>query len=314
MADEAIKLLQGVIAKNHVFHKAHGALADLLLKQNRAREAIEAMRTELEINSKQPDRQVQPGKLLLKEGDALGAVEHYRVALQADPKRLGALMGMGHAYAMADNLDKALYYFKRVRRYHPTQTKALEAAVRCALQANETKKAEMFLRDEKSAHPDRTDVYVVLTMLYVRQERDDDALALVAELLERDPENAQGLRLRGMLYLRKKDFNNAVLALQGAARVAPSGDVFSALGEAYLGLNKVPEAMAALHKALSMNPESPATVLTLAEAHRASKQWIKAALLYRRAAMLGAPKERCQEELRGCMRQVQARRRPRVAS
>lgn len=314
-SDEAIKLLQESVQSNHSYYKNHGVLADILLKKNRPKDAIDAMRRELEINPKQPERQIQFAKLLLKEGDAMGAVEHYRVALQEDPKRLGALMGMGHAYAMADNLDKALYYFKRIRRYHPSATKALEAAVRACLAAKETKKAELLLKDEKAAHPDRADSYLLLATLFLKLEREDEALAVVNELLGRDAANTQGMRLKASIYLKRGDHQEALKILQEIAKTAPSAEVLASIGETLLGLTKVPEAMEALHKALALNPESPYTVLLLADAYKRSSQWLKASILFLRAARLGAPRERCQQEIKECQGEALSRRsRPRAAS
>lgn len=313
--DDAVKILNQSIAKNHSYYKNHGVLADILLKQNKVKDAIESMRRELEINPKQPERQVQLAKLLLKEGDAMGAVDHYRVALQEDPKRLGALMGMGHAYAMADNLEKALYYFKRVRRYHPNATKALEAAVRCCLSANDPRKAELLLKDEKAAHPDRQDTFLLLAMLYMKQEREDDALALANELLEKDPQHPAALRIKANVFLKKKDPKNALIALETVAKVAPSADVLTTMGETLLALTRIPEALDVLNKSIAMNPEAPYAFLLLADAHKRSQQWLKAVHLYSRAALLGAPKERCQIEIRECQQQAVTRRsRPRAAS
>lgn len=312
--EAAFEVLNETIRKNHSYHRSYGTLADMYLAQNRVSDAIDAMKRELEINPKQPHRQVALAKLLLKEGDAMGAVDHYRIALQEDAKLVPALMGMGHAYAMADNLDKAIYYFKRVRRYQTKSTKALEAAVRYCLAAKDPRKAELLLKDEKSQHPDRTDAYVLLAMLYVRQDREDDAMAVASELLAKDEGNASAMRIKSMIYINRKDFSNAILALQGAAKVAPSADIFGSLGECFLEQNKIPEAIDSLHKALAMNGDNPTVVMALAEAHRKSQQWIKAYYLYKKAAGLGADRQRCMAEAKECTQQITHRRRPRVAS
>lgn len=313
--EEALDLLEQTIQTNFSYYRNHAAKANLLLRQGRTAEAVASMRRELEINPKQPGRQVQLARLLLKEGDGLGAVEHFRVALKDDPKRLDALMGMGHAYAAADNLDKSLYYFKRVRRHHPNATKALEAAVRCALAANEPKKAELLLRDEKASAPDRLDTYVILAMLYLRQDREDDALQVVEELLVKDPNHVQGLRIKGSLLLKKKQYPEALATLRQVARVTPSPEVLTSIGETLVGLGQTAEGMDALHKALAMSPDNPNALLLLADAYQTSKQWLKASLLYRRAAQAGAAKERCMSEAQTCAKQAALRRtRPRAAS
>lgn len=312
--DEALVLLFETLKKNHSYHRLYGAVADIYLKRNKIRDAVEALKKELEINPKQPVRQGQLARLLLKEGDAMGAVEHFRVVLQTDARHPVSLMGMGQAFAMADNLDKALYYFKRVRRYHPTMTKALEAGIKCAVAAGEHKKAELFLKDEKSTHPERADTYVLLSMFLMRQERDDDALSIINDLITMDPENHQGHRLKAMVLLKRGDFPKAIDALSHAAKIAPSAEIFCAMAEAHLSMEKVQEAADAANKAVSMNPESAQAFLVLADVHFRSQQWIKGAHLYRKAAQLGADPAKCQADAKDCMNRASIRRRSRLAS
>ena len=56
--EEKFDTLSEFIKKNHSYHKNYGAMADMYLKHNRVQEAIDAMRRELEINPKQPVRQI----------------------------------------------------------------------------------------------------------------------------------------------------------------------------------------------------------------------------------------------------------------
>jgi DNA-binding response OmpR family regulator/cytochrome c-type biogenesis protein CcmH/NrfG len=313
-ASGAIDLLKTSIGKNHSYHKNYASLADIYLKVNQAQDAISAMKSELEINSKQPNRQIALAKLLLKEGDAMGAVEHYRLALQEDPKRLGALMGMGHAYSMANNIEKALYYFKRVRRYHPGATKALEAAVRCALTAGDPKKAEMLLKDEKHTNPGRLDTYSVLATFYFHQDREADAFLVIDQLIQKDPENPLGLKLKGNYLIRKGDFVGALTLLMTAAKQAPSSEIFASIADALIGIKKVPEAMDALNKAITLNPENGNAFFLLANCHRYTGQYHKAVLLYKKASTLGQSPERMKADLEQAHAGISARRSPRKAS
>jgi tetratricopeptide (TPR) repeat protein len=311
---EAIDLLKQSMSMNHSYHKNYASLADLYLKINQVQDAMTCMKRELEINPKQPNRQVALAKLLLKEGEPMGAVEHYRTALQEDPKRLAALMGMGHAYSMANNLDKALYYFKRVRRYHPTVTKALEAAVRVAVLAGETKKAELLLKDEKHNFPGRLDTYTVLTNFYFHQDREDEAFRVIDELVQKDPENPIGLKLKGNYLIRKGDFAGALACLVPAAKQAPSGDIFASIAEALMGLQKVPEAMDALNKAITLNPENSYAFYLLANCHRFSGQYQKALILYAKAKLLGQNAERMKNDMDQARAGIHSRRGGKKAS
>ena len=313
--EEAIATLNESLIANPSYHKNFGAVADILIKHNRPLEAIEAMQHELEVNPKQPNRQISLAKLLVQQGQPLVAAEHYRIALQENAKNFGALMGMGHAYAIAGNLDKALYYFKRVRRYHPNATKALEAAMQYAIAANEARKVELLLKDERTAHPERLDAVVLLAMFYIKQARDDDALTVADELLAKDPNMLHALRIRAAILLKRKDMANALIVLQRVSVIAPTPESFNSIGDAYLTLGQLPEAIKSISKALSLDNKNPQAFLLMAQAHAKSNQWVKAAILYQRASQLGAPREKCANEASLCTQQVLARRqRQRIAS
>lgn len=308
--EEALDLLRKLSVHNQSYHRNFGAMADIYLRQNRVKDAIEALRKELEINPMQPDRQIHLAKLLLKEGDALGAIDHYRYALKQNAKKKEALMGMGLAYSMANNLEKAFYYFKRVRRYHPSMTKALETAVRCALTAGEPKRAELMLKDEKNSHPDRVDAYIILCKFFLNQGRDEEGIATLDDLLARDPENSMALTLKGLTFLRQRDFKNAIAILDTVVKIAPSAESLYALGEAQLGADQLQAALVNLHKGLALNPDIPHGIYLLAEAHKRTKQYLKAFYLFKKAAKLGASAEACKVEARDCQMEFTARRRP----
>jgi len=224
-------------------------------------------------------------------------------------------MGMGHAYAIAGNLDKALYYFKRVRRNHPGATKALEAAMHYAVAANEARKVELLLKDERTAHPERIDAVVLLAMFYVKQSRDNDALTVADELLAKDPNLLHALRIRAAILLKRKDMANALLVLERISVIAPTPETFNSIGEACLAMLQLPEAIKAVSKALNLDSKNAHAILLMAQAHAKSSQWVKAAILYRRASQLGAPQEKCTVEANHCTQQALARRhRPRIAS
>lgn len=312
--NDALRLLHDTLKTNSSYHRLYGAIADIYLKLGKHLEGVDALTRELVINPKQPHRQQQLARLLLKDGDAMGAVDHFRAVLKSDAKNPAALMGMGQAFAMADNLDKALYYFKRTRRYHPTMTKALEAAIKVAVAAGDPKKAELLLKDEKMSHPDRADTYILLAMFMMRMDRDDDAMGVITELLVLDPESQQAHRLIAMIALKRQDYTRALAALVNASKIAPSAEIFCAMAETYMHLDKVQDAVDAGTKAIALNPTNPQPFLTLADVHQRSQQWIKAAHLYRKAASLGADSQKCTQEFKDCMHRAALRRRARLAS
>ena len=310
--EQAVRVILDALRKNHSYHKLYGALANLYLRRNHVKDAIEAFRRELSINPKQPSRQTQLARLLLKEGDPMGAMEHFRTVLQDDPKHAIALMGMGQAFATADNLDKALYYFKRVRRYHPGNSKSLDFAVRACFAAGDPKKAEIFLKDERQAHPDKIDSYILLVQLLLKQDRDDEAFTVAGDLMAREPENGHAFRLKAMVLMKRQDYAGALAALDEAAKIAPSGEIFCAIAEACIAAKKFAQACEAAAKAITLAPTSAWAFTLLAEGHQNVQQWLKAAILYKKAIALGGNREQCLAEIKDCLGRANGRRKQRL--
>ncbi|MCP6134643.1 hypothetical protein NL393_36250, partial [Klebsiella pneumoniae] len=85
---------------------------------------------------------------------------------------------------------------------------------------------------------------------------------------------------KGAYLVRKGDFAGALGVLIQAAKAAPSSEAFTAIAEALIGLQKIPDAMDALNKAISLNPENAHAFYLHANCHRLSQQFQKAVLLY----------------------------------
>jgi len=304
----ALDLLRDNATKNPSYHKNFRAMADIHLKLKNNTLAIECMDRELAINTKQVDRQIKLAKLLIKDNSPAKAIEHFRAALKELPKHRSALMGIGQAFADIDNLEKALYYFRRVRRYHPDHTKALDAAVRCCFAAQANKKAELFLIDEKRGHPDRADTYLALAKVYVHDDRNEDAIKILHELILRQPENHQAYRLSGIINIRIQKFPEAVTALVFAVKFNPNAENHLSLGEAYLGHEKFDLAISELHKSVCFNNKSPHAFFLLGKCFRAIDQFGKAHLMFRASLAKGGNPEKCMANAKNCLGFIKQRR------
>jgi tetratricopeptide (TPR) repeat protein len=99
-----------------------------------------------------------------------------------------------------------------------------------------------------------------------------------------------------------------------AAKQAPSGELFASIAEALIGIKKVPEAMDALNKAITINPENGYAFYLLANCHRFTGQYQKALLLYKKAATLGQNLERMKTDLDQAHAGISSRRGTKKAS
>lgn len=315
---EAMKVLEKNISNNETFFRSFRTLADIHLNAGDIFKAVGYMKSELNINPKQPKRQVQVAKILMKEGDNQGAIEHFRQALLEQPKYRSALMGMGQAYAKADNLDKSLYYFKRVRRYHPNYTKALEAAISIAMTMGEPQRAIYFLKDIIKVQPKNTDSYIVLAKLQVKLEKEIDAMETLDSLVKLEPENPQAYHMRGLIMLRLGNHTQAAEELTKACTLDPTSENLNLLAEAQIGARQFRESIQTLNQSIKSKQKNPHAYLLLGNVYMMTQEYRKAFHIYLKASQLEADKKRCNQAITKCFHLInesrQAIAKPKAAS
>jgi tetratricopeptide (TPR) repeat protein len=100
----------------------------------------------------------------------------------------------------------------------------------------------------------------------------DEAEAMIKRALENEPNNASYLDSLGWVEFRKGKFDQALSDLLRAAKAVDRDDpvVFEHIGDTYLKLNRVPEALDAWRKALALDPKNK----TLADKIEGTKKTI----------------------------------------
>jgi tetratricopeptide (TPR) repeat protein len=86
----------------------------------------------------------------------------------------------------------------------------------------------------------------------------DDAETMIKRALESEPTNASYLDSLGWVEFRKGKFDQALSDLLSATKAADRDDpvVFEHIGDTYLKLNRMPEAVEAWQKALALDPKN----------------------------------------------------------
>ena len=153
---------------------------------------------------------------------------------------------------------------------------------------NENKKAEYTLKTEISNHPGRYDAYVVLGMFYLADSRHENAINILNTLFTKDPDNVEGLRLRGNIYLELNKFTKAEADFKTAAKLSPSLDTLLPLAQVRLKLKKTKPFYSACIRALFFGSTNPSVVGLMAQAYFANGEPTKAYLMARKAIILGA--------------------------
>lgn len=286
--EEALKLLDQGIDLNPEYYRFHAAKANLLLKMKREGEALEAMSAELEFNPKQVKRQITMAMYQSKLGNPKAAIEHFREALKEKPKHKQALIGIAQAYFQNNDLDKSIYYLQRYRRQHPHDKKPLMAIIKYCNLANEKKKGENALKSEINNNPDRYDAYIVLALFYQTTEKQEAALETLEKLFAKDPENVEGLVLRGHIFYEQGKFAEAEKDYQKASKLSPSLDTLLPLAKTRLKLKKAQAFYKTCERALFFGSTNHEVIALLAQAHLAVGEPVKAYFMARKAIILGA--------------------------
>jgi tetratricopeptide (TPR) repeat protein len=250
---EATALLQANIKSTPNFLKNFVTLANIYIEAKDYKNAIHALSLELEMNPKQPLRQIKLGNMLLKEGNPHGAIEHYRLALLENNKNPEALYGMGTAYAMAEKLEKSVYYFKRYRRNHPKDSRPLKAIVQFAEKYGQLRVAEIALIDERKSHPERLDTYLILAEFLFKHEKEEQAYQTLEAAIKRKPDFTQAHVAMAHYYMQQQDPESAVRVYQRFINIAKDPLAYMLLAQLYLQLKKYAQAMATLHQGMDAN-------------------------------------------------------------
>ena len=219
-------------------------------------------------------------KMVDKKGDE--AIADLRIVLKNDPESAEALGLLARAYETTGAVDLALDSYQRLLAIQPNNMVGMLGAAKLLVAKNEN--AEALTIMEKAAKIDAANPEVgqMLSDLYSREQRWDDALSASAKLIENERSKALGHYLQGRIYLRSKNYDSALKSLQESLQLEPSGvETLSAIAAAYSALNQDDKAVAFVKEHLAKYPD-----------HAHAKELL--ATLYARSGETGKAIELCQ--------------------
>jgi Flp pilus assembly protein TadD len=205
------------------------------------------------------------------------AIEQYQAAEKLDTKSVEIRNSLGFALLRSGRASDAEAAFREALALQPTG-EAADQAHKGLLQALLAKKKNDEAATEMgvylAAHPSDPAMQLEHASLLVDAGKDDDALAELDKAATAGPESLRALKLRTLIYLRKKQYDNAVPVLLKAIALAPQDpDLPAQLGHAYLEKKDYPNAVNALAVAIKMNPQSIDVLKDLVTAEYLNKNY-----------------------------------------
>ena len=122
--------------------------------------------------------------------------------------------------------------------------------------------------------------------------RVNDAATAAIDLLRADPQNRAGRIMMGVIRTRQQRFDEALVALEDVLAEEEDEAVLLAIAGAYQASGRMNHALLALDKAIRLNPKHPAAFMNMAWLMLASNEAKAAEANYREAVRLGAPRDK----------------------
>ena len=215
------------------------ALISALLSRREFDAALKAIDS---LEKKQPDQPLAAnlrGRTLLAKQDSAGAIKSFERSLAIDPGYFPAAASLA-ALDMADRKpEQARKRFETVLAKDPKNPQALLALAELSARLGATK---------------------------------DQVAELITRAITVNPSEQAPRLLLVELYLRNKDFKQALSAAQNAVAALPeSAELLDALGRAQQATGDGNQALATFNKAAAVQPPSPMAQMRLADFYMAGK-------------------------------------------
>jgi tetratricopeptide (TPR) repeat protein len=250
IADQAITHYRAGLSTDPVWGKQSANLASLLWKQGNRTEAIEWMERTTAADQ-HPDYLLNLGLFYERIGAEEEAWESYGRTLANSPARAGS--GFWHANpARAEAWPKIIQQAEHII----TQKRNAEALFRfhakVALAKADYGQVEQVADSILEAHPDSPEGYTWLARYLLGQQRADDALLAAQQAAKIAPKSSVALALRGCARWQAEKDPNAIDDLRKALFISPgTQDAHICLGQIYEEQGKLDAAIESYSRALS---------------------------------------------------------------
>jgi Flp pilus assembly protein TadD len=245
------------------------AQAPILLAEAAATNQVAETRLRLQKMSQSGETaplEVALGALSFRQGDLKTAEADFKRAVTLDPKFSDAYSALGNLYVTQKDLKQADLAFKTAADLAPPRSgKALQYA-QFKIVTGDSAAGKQLLEEIVKKTPDYLPAWIALAQLAAADKKYADGVTLLGNVLSRDPQNLEGMLLKGRLDLQQGQTTEAINDFEGAARVFPKVPVVHyQLALAHLANNETDKAIGNLNQALTLDPKYPDAILSLAE-------------------------------------------------
>ena len=194
----------------------------VLRQQKRWKEAEEAFRAAIALDTKSPTPHIGLARLLDRVGATIEAVEELERAVELDPSHVDALASLAEFYFESYDLRAARRTVRRVLEIEPDHVAALNLLGLLLLVPHDYEEAEAALRKALAAKPDDPETLASLGLALYGQGKADEAITTLQRAIQLAPRLAKAYVYLGRIYLTEKQHGEATEAFQRAAEIDPN--------------------------------------------------------------------------------------------
>jgi tetratricopeptide (TPR) repeat protein len=204
--------------------------------------------------------------LYLRDKHLEEAERAYTNALKKLPTFTRARANLARIYMQLGLMDKALEQFQQVLLEGAREPSTLALVGYIHLSKNAAVPAENAYRQAILLNPEDEQAYYGLAKSLLIQERYDEVVPLLTQMIDTDPEQMNLWGLLANAYLSKDQPFEAIKTLEAARRMGISNsDMFATLGDIYLNEELAEDSVNAYQEAMALGDLSPARMLRAIE-------------------------------------------------
>jgi tetratricopeptide (TPR) repeat protein len=225
------------------------------MRVNRPLQAEEICRDFLVLSPGCKDHLRLLGHALMKQYRLTEAEEHIRFALSIEPDFALLIEDLGSVLAMQNRFEEAIPWFEKAIRLEPRLPLAHKKLGQALAALGRGQEADDSFREYLDLDSDKQPV--ALAANHLAAGRYDDAVDVLREAVQANPNNVNAMRyLAGAYFSKKKNLEDAEALLRRATQIAP--DFVAAwllLGPVLMERNKHLDAIDAFKKSTELAPD-----------------------------------------------------------
>lgn len=259
----AVRQLNHMLAKGDDTQQTAALLISAHVRDGQFEQALSVAH---DLKQKYPDSPAVTtllGSTYAISDNKLKARQYFEVARKQQSGFVPATMMLAHLEELEGNFDKAKSLYKSVADINNKASAALVSLARIAEKQNNTDEMVSWLEQARTQNQQDQVSRILLAEYFLRTHTVSKAEAVIDELLKITPDGTEAQTMRGRLLIQQQRYNEAVSQLgQVVDKAGATAYSRALLGEAYFRLGQQDQARTYLMAALEQQADyAPAIVL-----------------------------------------------------